>query len=102
MPELFPAELLLTCSQVLTTCVSRSATCAKMGRHQDALSDAEEAVKCDATFVKGYLRRAAAHEALKNWDDAVRDYEKVHILVALPRAVDQNIGNEEQENETAC
>ncbi|BDA47764.1 DnaJ homolog subfamily C member 7 [Coccomyxa sp. Obi] len=56
---------------------NRSATCAKMGRHQDALSDAEEAIKCDATFVKGYLRRAAAHEALKNWEDAVRDYEKV-------------------------
>lgn len=27
--------------------------------------------------MKGYLRRAAAHEALKNWEDAVRDYEKV-------------------------
>ena len=48
-----------------------------MGRHQDALADSESAVKCDPTFVKGYLRRAAANEALKNWEDAVRDYEKV-------------------------
>lgn len=82
--------------------MSRSATCAKMGRHQDALSDAEEAVKCDATFVKGYLRRAAAHEALKNWEDAVRDYEKVHTLVALPAAADLNCDKEMQDHGRPC
>ncbi len=59
-------------------CLNRSATCAKMRRYEDALADAESAVKCDEKFVKGYLRRAAANEALKDWDAAVRDYEKVH------------------------
>lgn len=58
-------------------CLNRSATCAKMGRQQDALADSEAAINCDETFVKGYLRRAAANEALKNWEEAVRDYEKV-------------------------
>ena len=71
-----------------------------MGRHQDALSDAEEAIKCDAAFVKGYLRRAAAHEALKNWENAVRDYEKVHFLVTLPEAAEKNRGPGQQGKET--
>jgi tetratricopeptide (TPR) repeat protein len=48
-----------------------------MGRHSEALADAEGAVKCDPAFVKGYLRRATAHQALENWEDALRDFEKV-------------------------
>lgn len=66
---------------------NRSVTCAKMRRKQDALADAEEAMKCDATFVKGYLRRASANEALENWEEAVRDYEKVCDALKIPRSV---------------
>ena len=36
----------------------------KLGRLQDALADAEAAVAADPAFVKGFLRLAAAHEAL--------------------------------------
>ena len=35
-------------------------------------------MEADKSFAKGYLRRAAANEALENFEDAVRDYEKVH------------------------
>ena len=54
----------------------------KLGRKQDALADAESAVQADPTFVKGFLRRAAAHEALQQWQEAVHDYEKVRCPCA--------------------
>lgn len=53
-----------------------------MRRKQDALADAEEAVSCDPSFVKGFLRRASAHEALEQWEEAVHDYEKVRCCTA--------------------
>ena len=49
----------------------------KMRRHKEALADADAAVDADGAFAKGYLRRAAANEALESFEDAVRDYEKV-------------------------
>ena len=60
----------------------RSAVCMKLGRKQDALADAESAVQADPTFVKGFLRRGAAHEALQQWQEAVHDYEKVRCPCA--------------------
>ena len=60
---------------------SRSAAaCMKLGRHADALADAETAVAAEASYAKGYLRRALAHQALGGLDSleqAVRDFEKV-------------------------
>ncbi len=56
--------------------------CLKLGRLQDALSDAEAAVAADPGFVKGFLRRAAAHEALAQWAEAVRDYERAREMDA--------------------
>ena len=44
--------------------VHRSAVCMKLGQLQDALADAEAAIATDPGFVKGFLRRAAAHESL--------------------------------------
>ena len=54
----------------------------KMRSYKEALQDANAAVEADGSFAKGYLRRAAANEALENFDDAVRDYEKVCLAVA--------------------
>ena len=51
----------------------------KMRKHKEALQDADAAIDADGAFAKGYLRRAAANEALENFEDAVRDYEKVRI-----------------------
>ena len=60
--------------------VRRAAACMKLGRHGDALADAETAVAADGSYAKGYLRRALAHQALGGLDSleqAVRDFEKV-------------------------
>ena len=65
-------------------CVSRSAVHMKMRSYKEALQDANAAVEADGSFAKGYLRRAAANEALEIFDDAVRDYEKVCLAVATP------------------
>ena len=51
----------------------------KLGRYKEALQDADSAIDADSTFVKGFLRRAAVNEALENFEDAVRDYEKVRL-----------------------
>lgn len=37
---------------------NRAAAAAKLGRHQDALVDAEEAIQLDASYAKAYVRRA--------------------------------------------
>ena len=60
--------------------VRRAAACMKLGRHADALADAETAVAADGAYPKGYLRRALAHQALGGLDSleqAVRDFERV-------------------------
>lgn len=54
----------------------RAAACMKLGRHADALADAQAAVGADGGYAKGYLRRALAHQALGGLEDAVRDLEK--------------------------
>ena len=56
----------------------RSAVNMKLRQYKEALQDADSAIEADKSFAKGYLRRAAANEALENFEDAVRDYEKVH------------------------
>jgi len=55
----------------------------KMRKHKEALQDADAAIDADGAFAKGYLRRAAANEALENFEDAVRDYEKVDLTSTL-------------------
>lgn len=55
----------------------RSAAYMKLRQYKEALQDADAAIEADGSFAKGYLRRAAANEALENFEDAVRDYEKV-------------------------
>lgn len=56
----------------------------KLRSYKEALQDADAAVEADGTFAKGFLRRAAANEALENFDDAVRDYEKVYSQSMVP------------------
>ena len=51
----------------------------KLRKYKEALQDADAAVEADGSFAKGYLRRAAANEALESFEDAVRDYEKVCV-----------------------
>ena len=46
--------------------------CCKLGRHQDAIDDAERAIDIEDDYQKAYLRRAAGHMGLANFEDAIR------------------------------
>lgn len=61
----------------------RAAAASKLGRHSDAVSDADKAVESDPDFAKAYLRRATAHRSLKDFEAAVRDFEKVTSLLRV-------------------
>ena len=67
--------------EVVVAC--RSAAAMKLGRHKEALQDAELAIEADTDFAKGYLRRAAANMALENFEAAQQDYEKVRPSVVI-------------------
>ena len=41
------------------------------------MKDAEVATELDPQYARAYMRRAAAHQALEHFEEAVRDYEKV-------------------------
>lgn len=56
---------------------NRAAAAAKLGRHEESLADAELAISMDASYTKAYVRRAQAHQELKQYDAAVRDLEQV-------------------------
>ena len=49
----------------------------KLGKAEAALKDAEVATELDPQYARAYLRRAAAHQALEHFEEAVKDYEKV-------------------------
>ena len=54
----------------------------KLRNNDQAMKDADLACELDSHYAKAYLRRAAAHTALEQFEEAVRDYEKVTALVA--------------------
>ncbi|KAL4856376.1 DnaJ subfamily C member 7 [Chlorella vulgaris] len=56
---------------------NRAAAAAKLGRHDESLSDAELAIELDASYAKAYVRRSQAHQELQNYEAAIRDLEKV-------------------------
>lgn len=55
----------------------RAAAHLKLGNAEAALKDAEVATELDPQYARAYVRRAAAHQALEHFEEAVRDYEKV-------------------------
>ena len=55
---------------------NRAAAASKLGRHAEARTDATTAVEYDPDFTKAYLRRATAHSAMKDFEAALRDFEK--------------------------
>lgn len=62
---------------------SRAAAASKLGRHADARTDASTAVEYDPDFTKAYLRRGTAHSAMKDFEAAVRDFEKASLFLQL-------------------
>lgn len=55
---------------------NRSGSYASLKNFKNALEDAEECVKINGSWAKGYNRVAAAHYGLGNFDDAKQQYEK--------------------------
>ena len=56
---------------------NRAASLLKRGDFARAERDANDAVSCDATYIKGFHRRAAARTGLHKFEGALEDYEKV-------------------------
>ena len=51
-----------------------------MNKFKEALSDCNQAISFDDTYVKAYLRRAKCYMDLEQYEDAVRDYEKLNKM----------------------
>ncbi|XP_041373976.1 dnaJ homolog subfamily C member 7-like [Gigantopelta aegis] len=55
---------------------NRAATYIMLNRFREALEDAQQSVRLDSGFVKGYLREGKCHLALGNSMAAIRSYEQ--------------------------
>lgn len=60
-------------SPLLQVVCNRAAAAAKLGRHEDALADAEHAIQLDASYAKAYVRRAQVGRR------AVWECEHLHV-----------------------
>ncbi len=49
----------------------------KIGKTKEAASDCSRAIDLDEKYTKAYLRRANCYMTLGQYEEAVRDYEKV-------------------------
>ncbi|KAG2813092.1 hypothetical protein PC116_g13660 [Phytophthora cactorum] len=56
---------------------NRSAACHQLKEYEEALKDAEMAIKLSPKWTKGYLRKAAACESLQDRDEATAAYEEI-------------------------
>uniref|UniRef100_A0A4X2LXA5 DnaJ homolog subfamily C member 7 n=1 Tax=Vombatus ursinus TaxID=29139 RepID=A0A4X2LXA5_VOMUR len=57
---------------------NRGTVNAKLRKLDDAIEDCTNAVKLDDTYIKAYLRRAQCYIDTEQYEEAVRDYEKVY------------------------
>jgi len=56
---------------------NRAAALMKLQKNKEALSDLNQAIELDPEYLKAYLRRVSLHKILENWEEAVRDLEKI-------------------------
>jgi DnaJ family protein C protein 7 len=52
----------------------------QLGKLKEALGDCDRAIELDETYIKAYLRRAEICMDLEQFEDTVRDYEKVNEM----------------------
>ncbi|KAM6898627.1 dnaJ homolog subfamily C member 7-like [Lycodopsis pacificus] len=50
----------------------------KLKKLNEAIEDCSSAIKLDDTYIKAYLRRAQCYTNTEQYEEAVRDYEKVY------------------------
>ncbi|KAF4518028.1 hypothetical protein B566_EDAN009261 [Ephemera danica] len=56
---------------------NRAVVCCKLGRLNEAVADCTQALELDETNLKALLRRAKCHMDLQDYEEAVKDYERV-------------------------
>lgn len=59
---------------------NRGACAAQLKKYSDSVSDCTSAIELDENYLKAYLRRAKSNLELEEYDEAVRDFEKVHRM----------------------
>ncbi|KAF0293586.1 DnaJ subfamily C member 7 [Amphibalanus amphitrite] len=59
---------------------NRATAQARLGNNQEAIADCSQAIDLDSSYVKAYLRRAKCYMLTEQYEEAVRDYEKVNTL----------------------
>ncbi|XP_068120408.1 dnaJ homolog subfamily C member 7 isoform X2 [Hyperolius riggenbachi] len=57
---------------------NRGTVNAKLKKLDEAIEDCTNAIKLDDTYIKAYLRRAQCYTDTEQYEEAVRDYEKVY------------------------
>ncbi|XP_075884197.1 dnaJ homolog subfamily C member 7-like [Nelusetta ayraudi] len=57
---------------------NRATAGAKLSKLDQAIDDCTSAIKLDDTYIKAYLRRAQCYMDTEQYEEAVRDYEKVY------------------------
>uniref|UniRef100_A0AAX7SP57 J domain-containing protein n=1 Tax=Astatotilapia calliptera TaxID=8154 RepID=A0AAX7SP57_ASTCA len=57
---------------------NRATAGAKLKKVDQAIEDCTSAIKLDDTYIKAYLRRAQCYMDTEQYEEAVRDYEKVY------------------------
>uniref|UniRef100_A0A8C2ZTE6 DnaJ homolog subfamily C member 7 n=1 Tax=Cyclopterus lumpus TaxID=8103 RepID=A0A8C2ZTE6_CYCLU len=57
---------------------NRATVGSKLKKLEQAVEDCTRAIKLDETYIKAYLRRAQCYMDMEQYEEAVRDYEKVY------------------------
>uniref|UniRef100_A0A672G6M5 DnaJ homolog subfamily C member 7 n=1 Tax=Salarias fasciatus TaxID=181472 RepID=A0A672G6M5_SALFA len=57
---------------------NRATVGSKLKKLDQAIEDCSKAIKLDETYIKAYLRRAQCYMDTEQYEEAVRDYEKVY------------------------
>ncbi|XP_046859863.1 dnaJ homolog subfamily C member 7-like [Xenia sp. Carnegie-2017] len=56
---------------------NRAVVASKLNKMTEAIDDCTEAIKLDGSYLKAYMKRAKCYMESENYEEAVRDYEKV-------------------------
>jgi DnaJ family protein C protein 7 len=62
-----------------------------MNKYNEAIADCNSAIDLDETYLKAYLRRAKTNMDLENFEEAVRDYEKIVKMDKSSRGIFLNL-----------
>ncbi|KAH3749107.1 hypothetical protein DPMN_183598 [Dreissena polymorpha] len=56
---------------------NRATVCTKIGKNEQSVEDCTKAIELDDTYLKAYMRRAKSYMDMEQYEEAVRDYEKI-------------------------